>query len=288
MPLQAFFLDWLQLDGVNGRWVAFVCTYLNACFLWMLNVRHIFLKANEHLLPLCYIVFASAVPETQLVFGAQLAAALLLLGTHYIFSVYQQKRGIGAIFIAAFCFSLASLFFSSSLALLVLLPIAVLIIHPFAWRDWIAMLAGVATPCLYVFLYYWLVTGDIQQIVPIINNYHVVEWPLNIGRADAVHFIYLLIFAFLLLVAFFAGFSQGSASKVKVSHCYAIFEWMLLLLIVGSIFYPGNKYLSLPLIAVPAAVLVTAYSVAPNNRKAKSRTVLFLLYVAAALLVQLL
>jgi len=284
MPFQASLLNFLQLDGTSEKWLVFVFTYLNACLLWLLNVRHIFIKASEHLLPLCYILFASAVPETQLVFGAQIAVSLLILGIHYAFSAYLQKPGLTSIFMTAFCFALASLFFSPAVTLLALVPIIILVLHPFAWRDWIVMIAGMAIPYFYVFLYYFLTTADITQVI-LIAEEHFFHTHLAVTMPNVSRLVYLLFFLILLIVALLSRFSHIAVTKAKNSYCYTISVWMLLLLLTGAIFYPANNYLALPLVAVPAAMIVTNYFSILHWKK--TRITLFLLYITAVLIVQL-
>ena len=284
MPLQAFLLDFLNLSEHNGQWLAIVFTYFNACMIWVLNVRHLFLKSNEHILPLSYIILASAIPESQFLFGAQAAVSLLLLGTHYLFTTYKQRSALGALFMGAFCFSLASLLFSSAAGLLLLLPIALLIVHTFAWRDWVVTLIAVLLPYSYVLLYYWLVGGDAFLFVEMIEE-HFPFPPDKPAMPDVPHLIYLIVVGLLVIISLLVGFSRVAGAKVKVSHIYGIFEWMLLFLLAGTIFFPSDKYLTMPLLAVPVSVFVTTYFAMPKGKKV--RTAFLIIFVAAILIVQL-
>ncbi len=262
---------WLAAVPPTGIWtvVAFLLTFAAAATFTLLNNRHLFHTPNEFLLPLVYILLSSAIPGTQWFSGVQVATLFIFTGLNYLLISYKNKPGLGALFIAVFCFSLASLCFPPALLLLLLLiPAAVLILRSFSWRDAVVTFMAAITPFAYLLFFYWLTTHDatvaynaLLMLLPQIpNNTMSANWPV---------LVFFVCLALLTLIALTRTLAKQSVTKVRIAHIRTVFILMLVFGIAGLVFYPAYNYQIMPLLAAPAAVVIAAYLAQPGKRKRK-------------------
>lgn len=268
---------WMGLLPNTKIWtyIAFVLTFIVAASLLILNNRHLFHPTNEFLLPLLYVLFASAIPATQWFSGIQVVVLLILIGLNFLFASHQRLPGLAELFVASFCFSLVSLCFPPALLLLLLLPIGIVILRTFAWRDWIVAFFGALTPYAYLLFYYWMTTQDIAAA----KEAFLLLLPQGLPDAPFNNTPLLVFFAgtaFVLLLSLTHHLTKASANKIKILHIRAIFTWMLLLVIAGMIFYPSYNYQAMPLLAVPVTAITANYLAQSGKRKMKTLCWLFI------------
>jgi hypothetical protein len=269
---------WMGLlpDSLLLKYVAFFLTFVAAASLFILNNRHFFHPANEFLLPLLYILLASAIPATQWFSGIQVAVLLIIAGLNYLFASYQRAPGLAELFIAAFCFSLATLCFPPVFLFLLLLPVGLMIFRTFAWRDWATIFFGVLTPYVYLLLYDWLAmhrAADAYDAFALLLPQGLPEAPFG-NMPLGIFFTCLAILLFLSLTH---NLAKASANKIKTMHIRAVFTWMLLLGIAGLFFYPSYNYQIMPLLALPVTAITANYLAQSGRRKMKILCWLFLL-----------
>ncbi|MDR3132987.1 MAG: DUF6427 family protein [Prevotellaceae bacterium] len=269
---------WMGLLPGAKIWtyIAFILTFVSATALLILNNRHLFHPVNDFLLPLLYVLFSSAIPATQWFSGTQAVVLFVFIGLHYLFLSHQRHPGLAELFIASFCFSLASLCFPPALLLLLLLPVAIIILRTFAWRDWVASFFGALTPYAYLLFYYRLAAKDIAGTQEAFLKLLPQGLP-EAAFADTPLLVFFAGTALLLCLSLTHTLTKASVNKIKIMHIRTIFTWMLLLVIAGIIFYPSYNYQAMPLLAAPVTVITANYLAQPGKRKTKMLCWLFLL-----------
>jgi hypothetical protein len=256
-------------DAKIWTYIAFIITFISAASLLILNNRHLFHPANEFLLPMLYVLFSSAIPATQWFSGTQAVVLLHLFGLHFLFVSCQRQPGLAELFIASFCFSLAPLCFPPAFLLLLLLPVAIIILRTFAWRDWIVSFFGALTPHVYLLFYYRLATKDMVAA----KETFLLLLPQGLPETFPGSMPLFLFFGgilFLLFLALTHTLSRSSADKIKILRIRTVFTWMLLLVIAGVIFYPAYNYQAMPLLAIPVTMITANYLARPGRRKIKT------------------
>jgi hypothetical protein len=274
MQAQSLWMEWLSNTKI-WTYIAFVLTFIAAAMLFFLNNRHLFHQSNEFLLPLLYVVFSSAIPATQWFSGIQVVVLLVLIGLNNLFASHQRLPGLAQLFMASFCFALASLCFPPALLLLLLLPVGIVVLRTFAWRDWVVAFFGALTPYAYLLLYYWMTTLDIATA----KEAFLLLLPQGLPDASFDNIPLLVFFAgmaFVLFLSLTHHLTKASANKIKILHIRTIFTWMLLLVIAGMFFYPSYNYQSMPLLAAPVTAIIATYLAQSGKRKMKSLCWLFI------------
>jgi len=265
-------------NDILSTMLAFLFTFTGAGLLLFLNNRHMFHSTDEYLLPLLYVLIASAIPSTQWFSGIQVALIFVCMGFNYLLFSHYRTPGLAELFTATFVFSMAALCYPPLLLLLPLIPIGVIILRPFAWRDWVVMPVAALLPFAYVYLYFWMTMPNHDATAALANfDIFLPHMPEQLPFDNTPVVAFVSVLALILLISIVGGFSRQIGTKVKILHVRTIFLWMLLLLLAGSIFYPDCNYQLMPLIALPVAVITANYMAQPHGRKIKTFCWLLLL-----------
>jgi hypothetical protein len=258
MPLQEGMIKGLHLYGQTGIWASLIFMTLTVGTLFVINRNHLFVAGQEQLLLLIFILLSAALPASQQFSGAQVASLCVLLSMNYLFNAIQKMKALSAVFLSACCASLASLFYFPAAITLFVLFVGILMAKPFAWRDWMAFLAGIATPYFYLFLYYYLESGDYTALGEIIIL-NIPQIALFTPDFSIVEYLFFVLLTIVILWSLLPFRTSGSLIKIKTTRMRQMLKFLLLLFAVtGLLFKPAHAGM-MPLIAFPISVLVADY-----------------------------
>ncbi|MDR3184394.1 MAG: hypothetical protein LBT49_03210 [Prevotellaceae bacterium] len=279
MPLQQWAIDSLQLQGQAGIRASFAVIALSTCFLFAINRRHLFVAGQEQLMLPLFVLISSAVPYSQQFSGAQVATLLVLLSIYYLFNSIQMVKALSSVFLAAFFTTLAGLFYLPSAIMLLVIFIGVLISKPFEWRDWVAYLTGMLTPCFYLVLRHYLRYGNFTGFGrTVTENLPVPATPdFALSLPETLLFVFL---GMLALCAFLPLKASGRIIKVKSTRMRQILRCLFLFLLIPLLLFGASPGI-MPLAAIPLSILAADYYDHIRRRKVFN-LLLFLLCVVIA------
>jgi hypothetical protein len=209
---------------------------------------------------------------------------LILLGIHRILASYRLEAAKGPLFDGGFCISLAILVYFPSVAMLPLVFIAIGILRPFVWREWISALIGVLTPPSFLIALLFI-TGNEHLINrfeinslfsfnPIIKDFKIVQFIL---------LSVLLTIFFMVIMSRIGKGSQGRKIRQQ-KNIQILFFWTFLGLVTFFIDSPFNT--SVPVILVaPFSILIGEWL---GNFKKEYQSDLIILCLITALIFVLL
>lgn len=108
----------------------------------------------SHLPSLMYIVCMSLFPSFLCLHPMLFVNLILLAVLELLFSVYKSDTGLSTIFNAGFLLAIATLFYIPSATLLLLIWVSLILLRPYAWRDWVISQIGFSTPFFFISIYY--------------------------------------------------------------------------------------------------------------------------------------
>ena len=103
-----------------------------------------------------YILLMSIIPQFVVFHPILIINSIIILQLSYIFQLYKGTDTFGLDFNICALTGIASMLYIPALLLLLLYFIALMILKPFAWRDWIIGILGLATPYIFIFVYFFL------------------------------------------------------------------------------------------------------------------------------------
>jgi hypothetical protein len=280
MPLQQWAIETLQLQGKTGIYACFITVSLSACILFIISRKHLFVAGQEQLMLLLFILITSAMPCSQQFSGAQAAALLVLLSLYYLFSSIQVLKAMSCLFLSSFFAAVATLFYFPSAVMFLTIFFGVLILKPFAWRDWVACFSGMATPYFYLFAHHYLRYGNytdfFQTLVENIPPPEMSKFAFSIP--EIALFVFLTIIA---LCAFFPLRPSNDLVKIKTARMRQLLKCLLLCLLIPILLYNDSQSGIIWLVAVPLSLLAADHY-GRIRRKKLFNLLLFLLCLAVA------
>jgi hypothetical protein len=279
MPLERWLAVLVQHSPLLSTVAAFAVMYVLALLLIGLGKAHFFSPEQKYLPPFVFVLICSAFPIQKCMNGSYVAALCFMAGLFQLLQVYRSKRVFASIFLAAMFVSIASLFSASAVFLLLLLPIALPLLRtPTHWRDWIIALSGLLTPYLYVCAaYYWREDDALaffRQLYDCLFSFS--NWIFENGRV--VEWVYLGYLMVLVVLAMFLLAEGVFTSRVKVQKIYTLFVWSFFIMLLIMVALPSGSMFLLPLMAMPASVLIGNYLTLARYRRI-SGTLFFLLII---------
>lgn len=119
--------------------------------------RYEILYKGSHLPGLMYIVCMGIFPGFIGFHPVLLVNSLLLFVMDNLFGMYKKPSAMSNIFNAAFLLGLATLIYVPSIILYLLLLTGIVLLRPYAWRDWVVSLIGLALPFFFISIYFlWI------------------------------------------------------------------------------------------------------------------------------------
>jgi hypothetical protein len=285
MPLERYLMELVELSPLLSTIAAFLLMYLLAGMLIRLSGKHFFAPEQIYLPPFIFILICSAFPIQKCMNGSYIAVLCFMLGLFQLFKVHLNRRVFASIFLAAMFLSLASLFSASAILLLLLLPLALPLLRtPTEWRDWVIALCGAALPYLYAFAAFYFVENDGFALFQLLNEclFSSSDWIFENGLV--VEWIYLSYLMLLVTLAMFMLARGMLTSRIKVQKIHTLFVWAFFILLVVVVALPSGSMFLLPLMAVPASVLIANFLALSRYRRLTG--LLFFLLVALTYAVQ--
>lgn len=176
-----------------------------------------------------YMLITSLLPEWNYFSAPLLVNTILLFILSGLFRMYNQPEARGRIYNTGLALGIASFLFFPAITFIIGIWMALAVLRPFRFQEWLLCLAGLATP--YYFFAVWLFVDDQwswQHLVPY----------FSIGLPELRQSAWLAGTVFLLVVPFLGGgyFVQVNLRKMLIQVRKG---WSLLLLyLLGAIFIP--------------------------------------------------
>ena len=279
-PLQGWLLSAKWMSGTSGLWINLGLAVLTAALLYLSNLKHLFVNANDRLMLLLYLILVSALPKSLYYPEAQIAAIALIMGLYCLFQSYQKKTALTQLFLSAMWVSIAALFYFPAIAVLLTVIINILITRQFNWRDWTAFIAGFLCPYFYFGLYLFLAEDTIIPLWQSVQqNFQSLSLPFI--AHNLFEYIFVITLAVLILWIFLTQQHKGALNKIKIVHLRQTNNWLLVGILISVVIFRPPYGSIMPLLAIPLAVIMAN---ADNQLWRKKVYIFFLLLLVTAII----
>lgn len=239
--------------------------------------RHEVIYKNSWLPSLFYILLMSLIPQFLVFQPILIANSITIFILDKIFKLYKNQQPLGLDFEIGLLISIAALFYFPAIILALLFFAGIIILKPFAWRDWIVGLLGLLLPFFFVFTYYFLAdqfqyfttrffTSNIRQEIDV--------WRL-LPKGFGITVGYILILLLLALVKLSQHFNKNVIRTRNLQQVMLIFNVVCALMILLT---PEVHLYRFTVLAIPFSFLLAYYFLAA--KKAWYAEVAFWLLIA--------
>jgi hypothetical protein len=257
-----------------------LCFGIGAVLISVYTIREEVVEKLNYVPSFLYVFFGAITLNNSLLHPSLIANIFILLSLISITETYREEQVLSKIFNGALYTSLATFFYVNYSFFILFYFIALLILRPFNWREWVITLLGLIAPVFTYFCIGYLVnipfTDFFTQILSLFANF---QKPL------LSEYFYPLFFCLLILLLLGAGkhFTRGLGGKIKTQKNLGLMYWLLLLSMVNFFSKNNNSYFPLIASVIPISVLLSDYFYSIKQLKI-SNTLLFLLLASGALL----
>ena len=113
------------------------------------------LEKQNYLPALFYIIFMSNNDAMLTLHPLLFANLFVLFALHRLLSSYRKDKAFSESFDAGFLISIATLFYFPFVVFLPILGVALILMRPFNWREWIISFFGAVIPYLFIITFYF-------------------------------------------------------------------------------------------------------------------------------------
>ena len=227
-------------------------------FIHALLINHIFIKHRLSreitLLPgLIYVVLVSVVADGVLLSPVLMSTTFILLAVINLLRTYKLPNPSAYIFNSGFYLSIASLFYTPYIFMVLFGVIILLILRSFKLLEKLQYFTGFILPYFFLFTYkYW---ADIKFVELSFIQDIFFRWPQIRQDSLIVFFITVGIICLAIILAIINYGNLTGKKSIQIQKKVDIFYWILLYSLVSFLIFSTNGVLHLLTLAFPLAIL---------------------------------
>lgn len=257
-----------------------LCFGAGAILISMYTIRQEVVEKSNYLPSFLYVFFSAITLNNTLLHPSLIANVFILSSLIYLTDTYREEVVLSKLFNAALFTSLATFFYINYAFFIIFFFIALIILRPFSWREWLVSVFGLIAPVFVYSCIGYLINIPFTDFFTYLLNLFT-----NFQKPLLSEYFYPLFFCLLLLLLFGAAkhFSRGLGGKIKTQKNLGLMYWLLLLSLVNFFSRNNNSYFPLIASVIPISVLLSDYFY--NIKQLKiANTLFFLLLAGGALL----
>jgi hypothetical protein len=182
----------------------------------------------------------------------------ILLALFKIGLSYRVEEAFSSIFDASFFIAIASLFYFPSIIIYPLIWVALIVIRPFVWREWIISIIGLLLPYLFIVVFYFW-TDKFNFLL-----YDKIFFPssdslLTLSNQRQSFLIVAAILLVLLLLSVFTLLKGWPVNTILSRNFLVVLFWLLGLALLSYSMAPVFNITYLAGVAIPLSVFIANY-----------------------------
>jgi len=277
---------WIRHFNVNNRVLSLISglfvVLLNAYLLVQLNTIHIFIPTRTQMPALFYIILAACYNPLHQLTPALLASTLVILMLYRVITTYKAVNISYSFLDAGFLVALASLIYFQAIVFFLLLPVGLVLLRAFNWREWAYAFIGLALP------YIFLVSGYFMMDTPV-SEYFKGMSEIFARHGQPFSIMQLVSWVFVLGMLIYASYFMVvtiDSMKIHGRKVFILLLWLFLISVATYFAVPGTGIEMLSLTSIPLAFLFSHfYFRCPRNWV---HEVLFSIFLILVILLRLL
>lgn len=254
------FSIWLRFNNsFTGALIRVLVSLTAALYINRVVVDYKLMEKPGYLPAMCFLLFQMLIPE-QVTFERLLTNVILIVVLKLMIQVYKLEKPINSLLTASFLLSLISLIDSESVIYFLWLTVALLIMRPASFREWVMVTGGYLLPIYLLMAMLYLV--DLLSL-NLIFSFHEITFQMpNLSVLAWVRISLVLIAPWICFII-----SSNQISKLLIQGRKTFIISLLLSIVVVLILTSDLSNLShnLHLILLPATLLAAPSFV--NTRK---------------------
>ena len=280
VPLYTVIYHLLQTKSFVATLIGFLLVMAETYWLTRILSKHELVLKNSSLSALVFVVFMSFLPGQLTLNPINISLGFMILILYHLLISYNKPEHIDRVFASGFFTGIASLFYLPFMLWFVFVIISFLVFRAGNWRAWLAAMIGLATPFLYLAVwYFWQ-----NQLLDHVHAY-LIFFSRVLVFTNPFHSDFWVLSGFTLLLALWGIISFRSGpfeNTVEIRAKTTIMLWTLVFTLISFI-YSRSLAIFHPALAMPAmAMIITA--TLTRLKKTRIAEMILLIYFFSILL----
>lgn len=257
MPLFKLITNHLPTGSQESKLLSLGIVLLIGMYLINFNYRYVILKDRTLFPAFFFIIIVSSIPSLQRLHPALLSMIFFIPALEKLLSSYKTERLSYNYFEASFYIGAGSLLYFNFIYYIIIVWVALLILRPVIWREWVFSIMGFLAPWFFFAVTYFLLYNSFLPVVGLLV--------VNFTVADTNNFILfpeMIFFSFLLLLIIISSkyvVNSMPTMKILPRKIFVLFFWVWLLTVVMySVIETANIELIIPA-AIPVSFLLSHF-----------------------------
>jgi len=274
------FNEWSLFD-VNRYWlVTLFMTLLNGLALRGLSVRYLPFGRVNISIPFFYLFFIFSFPQSRAFTAAFPAALFVIFGLFALYKSGESKSPTAPLFISSLLCGCACLLYLPALAAVVSFAAIAITLHLFQGRNILVFLGGIVLTlggCLFCRHLFFADLSDFLRII----SYDISDFHLQLFPPRPATLFLTLVFLYLFGKSMIRWLHRAYGNQSYKYRVLASFIWMFIVCGAPVFLYANKVFGYLPILAIPASVLLSYYfSEERITKRMKVEFIVLLLAVA--------
>ncbi len=250
---------WIQHFNANNQVVSLISgllvVLLNAYLLVQLNTIHIFIPTRTQMPALFYIILAACFNPLHQFTPALLASTLVILVLYRVITTYKAVNISYNFLDAGFLVALASLIYFQAIVFFLLIPVGLVLLRTFNWREWAYAFIGLALPYVFLVSGYFMMDTPLSEYFPGMSD-------IFVRHGRSFNIIQLISWVFILSMLIYASYFMVvtiDSMKIQGRKVFIILLWLFLISIATYFAIPGAGIEMLSFTAIPISFLFSHF-----------------------------
>ncbi len=241
-----------------STYAAFLLAILVLVMMQRLNNRYIFVPQRSTIPAMLYIIIAFSFTSLQHLSPALTAMPLLILSLSNLIGSYRKEYAEAEYFLASFYVALAAIVYLPSLAFVLMMMFAILVMRPFSWREWVAMLAGLVVPLFFLVTYYlYFDAASLDNLLMFDPTKVIAAIPKTMNSFFGYGFLAVLTVSFASSLFFILGWI--GTQKVRTNKVFLVFFSMVIICLLAYLLIPTVSKDIMLVVALPLSYFIGIY-----------------------------
>ncbi|MGF1583742.1 MAG: hypothetical protein ACFCUM_00345 [Bacteroidales bacterium] len=263
MPLYEMLTGFISQYVLASRLAAIGLILLAGFYLLSLNEKYSILRERALFPAFFFILIVSSYDDLHRLHPALIALLFFLPALDKILASYKTEGLSTNYFEATFLLGAGSLFYFNLIYFILIVWIALLVLRPVIWREWVLSIMGILTPWFFFLVYDYLTTESIDRTVDLFVVNITTGYELMLVFIP--HMIFMGILLFLIILASRKVIISMAKMRVLTRKIYVLFFWIFLVGLSAWFILETANIELIVLVAVPVSFLLSNYMLSINS-----------------------
>ncbi|HTX88197.1 MAG TPA: hypothetical protein VMC08_04345 [Bacteroidales bacterium] len=257
VPLYALLYTLLNGIPLLSAVLGFLLTLASAFLLNDLLTRNNILLKNSSLAAFIFVILASYYPAFLTLHPVNICIFLLLMILRTLMGSYDRNEFLDLTYSAGFLTAIGALFYQPFLFFTILLFVALILFRSTGWRDYLTLLIGLATPFIFLGVYYFWFDRFMARTFIYLHSY-AIHFKVEYVKGT-IYFILTGILLLLMIIGLISGFGRFSEKTIEIRSKAYLVNWVFLVVLFSAPFANINLSFHFLLMIIPLSSVYTAF-----------------------------